>query len=30
MALAEKGVALRDVGDVLGMSFQRVQQLISA
>lgn len=28
--LAERGVAVRDVGEVLGVSFQRAQQLISA
>jgi hypothetical protein len=28
--LASHGVAVRDVGDVLGVSFQRAQQLISA
>ena len=28
--LAKHGVAVRDVGDVLGVSFQRAQQLISA
>ncbi|MGF2943838.1 HicB family toxin-antitoxin system [Mycobacterium sp. Lab-001] len=28
--LASHGVAVRDVGEVLGMSFQRAQQLISA
>jgi len=28
--LAEHGVAVRDVGEVLGVSFQRAQQLISA
>lgn len=27
--LAARGVAVRDVGDVLGVSFQRAQQLIS-
>ncbi|ORA57247.1 hypothetical protein [Mycobacteroides franklinii] len=27
--LAARGVAVRDVGDVLGLSFQRAQQLIS-
>jgi hypothetical protein len=29
-SLAEHGVAVRDVGEVLGVSFQRAQQLISA
>ncbi len=28
--LAARGVAVRDVGEVLGVSFQRAQQLISA
>ncbi|QFG10052.1 HicB-like antitoxin [Mycobacterium phage IdentityCrisis] len=28
--LADRGVAVRDVGEVLGLSFQRAQQLISA
>ncbi len=28
--LAHQGVAVRDVGEVLGVSFQRAQQLISA
>ncbi|OBC03359.1 hypothetical protein A5784_14065 [Mycobacterium sp. 852013-50091_SCH5140682] len=29
-SLSEHGVAVRDVGEVLGVSFQRAQQLISA
>lgn len=28
--LAAHGVSVRDVGDVLGVSFQRAQQLINA
>lgn len=28
--LAQQGVAVRDVGEVLGVSFQRAQQLVSA
>lgn len=28
--LAQRGIAVRDVGEVLGVSFQRAQQLISA